>query len=251
MNFKLSSVEKLRLYYTELDSLEHQLRDEISIEVAVGKHALKASKITKYKIAVVSRAIKKIERIVNSKAEMFENWEFRKHEVENSISMELEKVDELVEVITPLEAEIQNAKTEGITIQELTKTLTISGIKIGKMYQELAAVKKNVENLYRELKNHEKRKPAHATYMDRNLLFNSSEDRDKNEIPEALGIIATTAKEREKTPMDLEIEEFMNKKRNSSIPLEPIEEQKAYADVSFMFEEYDKMKEEEEEKEEV
>ena len=201
----LSTMEKLKVYYVELDSLEAQLRTELATE-ALSKYrgGLKKSRSTKYKITVYKRAISQMEKLVNAKAIVYSNWKHTKMEIERELELKSIERDDLALSAALLEAEVNNAS--GLNFA----TVTAKAMEFSKISLDLAAAKKRVAELKTELERHLKKMPSYANEISKAKIFEDMEIEDSiTSIPEALGGIVRAA--REKTPQELEVESFLSR----------------------------------------
>lgn len=201
MRASLNTIEKLKLYYVELDSLESQLRSELIVESqSKYRGGLKKSRATKYKITVYRRAIAQMERIVNARAEIYGNWLSIKQDIERELEILEDEKLELVTVCNTLQAEVSVG--EGLNLQSLTE----KAMEYSKFSLELQTNKKRIADLKTELQRHLKKSPPQAGVVNRETIFNDmSTESTHHVIPEALGAIMREAQSRTITAEDLNL----------------------------------------------
>jgi len=223
----LSNIEKLATLYMNLERQEAILASQLAEEQQANRRYLKPSKTTKYNISIIKRAIGGRERLINHAAEKYQDWLYRDIELRDKIN----------------EAEVSKQQSEyEINNLMLQLTMPTSTLQMDKLRVELShhgtivleCTKELKSLITQHIKHRDNKPPVVKAVNKKEILAQFDYISAEEELPEALEPIAKKA--REKSPMDLEIEEILNR------PIQQREEiaidKSADTDVSFLFADY-------------
>lgn len=161
---------KLTVMYLELESLNTQLLGELVKEKSLRTRVMKPSRLTKYKIQSVERAIRYYEQIINKRAHLYKEWDAR-----NSLYLaEMSNAERQLQIARDASQEIIfRIRTSAAVSQE---QYLIDVQRISELGTQITFAEKDISDITRRYNEHQNKRPPYAKFISKEELLSSESE---------------------------------------------------------------------------